>query len=194
MALIMQLNLLGLEGLVCLRRKESTLDPNDLMLTAVRATIVYFFVLFVIRILGKREVGAISALDLIVALTIGEVVDEAIFGDVSMVKGLVAISAVAFWHIVNAWGTYKNDVIRRLTESEPTVLVENGQIQRNALAKERLSEEELHSQLRAQGVERLEEVKKATLEPDGKTSVLRQDWAKPVEKGDLQRLRAQGPA
>ncbi len=52
------------------------MDTNELLFTALRATFVYFFLLLVVRVLGKREIGATSAFDLIVALILGEVVDE----------------------------------------------------------------------------------------------------------------------
>jgi uncharacterized membrane protein YcaP (DUF421 family) len=105
------------------------MDPQDLLLTAVRATIIYFFLLIVIRVLGKRSVGAIGAFDLLVALMLGEVVDEAIFGDVSMVKGMLAITVIAVWHFVDEWATYRSKRISRLTEGEPTLLIKDGQTQ-----------------------------------------------------------------
>jgi uncharacterized membrane protein YcaP (DUF421 family) len=52
------------------------MDPNELMLTAARAAAVYLFMLIVIRALGKRTAGNFSAFDLLVALMLGEVVDE----------------------------------------------------------------------------------------------------------------------
>jgi uncharacterized membrane protein YcaP (DUF421 family) len=161
------------------------MDPQDLLLTAVRATIIYFFLLLVVRLLGKREVGATSAFDLIVALMLGEVVDEAIFGDVSMVKGMLAIGVVGVWHFANSWASYRSQVIDKLTGASPTVLVQDGQILHDHLAKERMNEAEVWSELRLMGVDKIEEVKKATLEPNGKISVLQQEWAKPVQKSDL---------
>jgi uncharacterized membrane protein YcaP (DUF421 family) len=161
------------------------MDVQDLLLTALRASLIYFFLLLVIRILGKREVGTSSAFDLIVALMLGEVVDEAIYGDVSMVKGLLAITVIAAWHLINAWASYKSKTIDRLTGASPTVMVEHGKIDQDALAKERLNEEELWSELRLMGVEELKEVKRATLEPNGQLSVIKEDWARPVEKRDL---------
>jgi uncharacterized membrane protein YcaP (DUF421 family) len=65
------------------------------------------------------------------------------------------------------------------------VVVKNGEIQRKHLAKERLNEEELFSELRIMGVEDVKEVKQATLEPNGKISVIQEDWAKPVQRQDL---------
>lgn len=89
------------------------MDPQDLMLTALRASLIYFFLLFVVRILGKREVGNTSAFDLIVALMLGEVVDEAIYGDVSMAKGMLAIGVIAVWHLINSWASYRNKTVQR---------------------------------------------------------------------------------
>jgi uncharacterized membrane protein YcaP (DUF421 family) len=161
------------------------LDPTDLLQTAGRTTLVYFFILFVIRLLGKREVGSISAFDFIVALMLGEVVDEISYGDVTLAKGFVVIAVIAAWHLANSWGSYKWRFLDRLTGAKPTPLVEHGQIKREALARERMNEEELWSTLRLQGIDDLKEVKKATLEPNGQVSVLKEDWAEPLQKSDL---------
>lgn len=164
------------------------MDTNELIQTALRATAVYFFVLFIIRILGKREVGSVTAIDFLVALMIGEVVDEIVFGDVTMVQGGLSIVTVAAWHLANSWASYKNKTIDKITEDGPVVLVENGQIQDKNLARERINEEELWSLLRLQSVESLDQVKKATLEPGGSLSVILVEWAQPLQKGDLDRL------
>jgi uncharacterized membrane protein YcaP (DUF421 family) len=171
------------------------MDPQDLLLTAARASAVYLFVLLVIRLLGKRSVGNFGAFDLLVALMLGEVVDEIIFGDVTMLKGFVAIAIIGLWHFVNAWAGYRSKLVDWLTESSPAVLVEDGQIKHDALARERISEQELWSELRMQSIDALEQVKRATLEPGGQVSVIQQEWARPLEKGDLpQATRAQRPA
>lgn len=162
------------------------MDLNELAMTALRATFVYFFLLVIVRLLGKREIGAASAFDLVVALILGEVVDEIIYADVTILQGVVAIGVVAIWHLVNSWASYKSDFIDKLTGAPPTVLVKNGQIQRKNLAKERMNEEELFSQLRMMGVDDAKEVKQATLEPNGQVSVIKEDWAEPVQRQDLE--------
>jgi len=163
------------------------MDPSDLFLIVVRASVLYFFILLVVRLMGKREIGTISAFDLIVSLMIGEVVDEVIYGDVSLVKGFLAIGTVAVWHLVNSWASYRSKTIQKLTESSPDPVVKHGEIQRKAMARERMSDDDLWSQLRMQGVDDIKEVKQATIEPSGEISVLQEDWAKPVQKGDLER-------
>jgi uncharacterized membrane protein YcaP (DUF421 family) len=141
--------------------------------------------LLVVRVLGKREIGNTSAFDLIVALIFGEVVDEIIYGDVTILQGVIAIVVVAIWHLVNSWASFKSEFIDRLTGAPPTVMVKSGQIQRKNLAKERLNEDELFSELRMMGVEDVKEVKQATLEPNGTISVLLEEWARPVQRQDL---------
>ncbi|HEY3475600.1 MAG TPA: YetF domain-containing protein, partial [Anaerolineales bacterium] len=127
-----------------------------------------------------------SAFDLIVALILGEVVDEIIYGDVTILQGVTAIVVTAIWHVVNSWASFKSKIIDKITGASPTVLVKNGQIQRKNLAKERLNEDELLSELRMMGVDDVKEVKQATLEPNGKVSVLQEEWAKPVQRHDLE--------
>lgn len=163
------------------------IDWNELALTAVRATFVYFYLLIVVRLLGKREIGASSAFDLLVALMLGDVVDEVIYGDVTIAEGAVAIAIIGVWHFVNAWASFKSKLIDSLTGASPTVLVKNGRIQHKALERERLNEDELFAELRLAdvGEDEIEEIKQATLEPNGKVSVVLEDWAKPVQKQDL---------
>ena len=161
------------------------MDVNELILTALRASFVYVFLLIVVRLLGKREIGATSAFDLVVALILGEVVDEIIFGDVTILQGVTAIVVVALWHVLNSWASYKSQFIDKLTGAPPTVVVKNGEIQQKNLARERFNKEELFSELRLMGVDNVKEVKQATLEPNGTVSVLLEEWAKPVQRQDL---------
>ena len=161
------------------------MDMNELIWTALRASFVYLFLLLIVRLLGKREIGSTSAFDLVVALILGEVVDEIIYANVTSLQGVTAIVVVALWHLVNSWASFKSDFIDRLTGAPPTVMVKNGQIQRKNLAKERLNEQELFSELRLMGVEDVREIKQAALEPNGKISVIQEEWAKPVQRQDI---------
>jgi uncharacterized membrane protein YcaP (DUF421 family) len=165
------------------------MDIHDLLMTAGRVVLVYFFMLAVVRLLGKREVGNFTAFDLLAALMLGEVVDEIVFGDVTIIKGFTAVAVMAGLHYLNSWASYKSPLIDRITGAEPTVLIENGRIIPEALAGERMSKDELESQLRMQEVEDVSEIKKATLEPNGQLSVIKQEWAKELQKGDLKPVK-----
>jgi uncharacterized membrane protein YcaP (DUF421 family) len=165
------------------------LDVQELFTTAARATVIYFFLLVVIRLLGKRSVGTSSAFDLVVALMLGEVVDEPIFGDVSMAQGLLAIGIIAAWHFANEWASQRSRRIDRLTAGEPTVLMAHGRFKPEALARERINQREVLSQMRVQGIDDTAEVKCATLELGGQISFIKEDSAQPVQRSDLNALQ-----
>ena len=85
------------------------------------------------------------------------------------------IGVIAGLHYAMSWAAYKNSRIERWFNGTPTLLIENGHPIQEALAKERVSPEELLSQVRLMQVEKIAEVKKAYLEPDGKISVLKKN-------------------
>jgi uncharacterized membrane protein YcaP (DUF421 family) len=161
------------------------MDVQGLVATAARAFGVYVVMLVVIRLLGKRTVGNFSAFDLLVALMLGEVVDEIIYGDVSIAQGLVAIGVVAAARYVTAWLSYGDRRLNHLLEGTPTDIVRDGAFVRKGLRKELMNELEAYAALRLHGVSDMREVKRATLEVDGEVSVIRQDWAESAQKGDL---------
>lgn len=156
-------------------------------MTALRGLLVYAFMLVVIRVLGKRTVGNFTAFDLLVALMLGEVVDEIIYGDVDIAQGFVAIGVVALAKYVTQWLTYWDHGFNRLFEGKPTEIVRHGELVREGLRSEMMNEKEALAALRIQGVTDLKEVKQALLEVDGEVSVIREDWAEPLQKGDLKK-------
>ena len=161
------------------------MDPHELSMTALRALAVYFVMLVVIRGLGKRTVGNFAAFDLLVALMLGEVVDEMIYGDVSMAQGLIAIGVVSGLHYVNAWLSYWDHGLSAILEGTPTAIVRNGEMVVKGMRDERINAREVLHELRLQGVDDIREVKLAMVEADGIVSVIKEDWAEPVQKADL---------
>ena len=139
------------------------------------------------RLLGKREVGSLSAFDLIVTLILGETVDEVIFGSVPVREGLTAIAVVAALHFGVSWLSFRSPLLRRIVEGQPTALIAKGRILRRGLRSERVSESELWSLLRVEGISEsdLQDLERVQLEPDGKVSVLRKPAAEPAKRRDL---------
>ena len=161
------------------------MDPRDLALTAARAVAVYAVMLAVIRLSGKRTIGSFSAFDFLVALMLGEVVDEIVYGSVSMTQGFVGIGVIALLHYGNSWLTYWDHGFGHLLEGSPTVVLEKGQLHYPGMRAERMNEKDVMSELRLHGVDDLREVKVAVIEYNGQLSVIRQDWAEPVQKADV---------
>ena len=161
------------------------MDPHELLMTALRALAVYVLMLVVIRVLGKRTVGHFAAFDLLVALMLGEVADEIIYGDVSMAQGFVAIGVVAAAQYGNAWLSYWDHGFDAILEGKPTPIVRNGEMVEKGMREERMNEKAVMHELRLQGVDDVSEVKLAMVETDGVVSVIKEDWAETVQKADL---------
>jgi len=147
------------------------------MLTAARAAAVYILMLIVIRALGKRTVGNFSAFDLLVALMLGEVVDEIIYGDVLFMQGTVAIVAIAGLAYADSWLAYFDHGMEAVLEGKPTILVRDGQFDRAGMRSERITEKDVFAHLRCEGIHDLNEVHLAVLELDGNVSVLKRNDA-----------------
>jgi uncharacterized membrane protein YcaP (DUF421 family) len=166
------------------------MEPRELLVTALRAGAVYALMLVVIRLSGKRAIGNFSAFDLLVALMLGEVVDEIIYGDVTFAQGAVAIVTVAALQYANSWMSYWDHGMDRILEGSPSVVVRNGRLERDGMRKERMNEKDVMAELRLRGVADVHEVKLATIENDGQVSVIREDWAEPLQKRDTGRVSA----
>ncbi|MFN2565652.1 MAG: DUF421 domain-containing protein [Gemmatimonadaceae bacterium] len=161
------------------------MEPRELLLTAARAAAVYALILVVIRLSGKRAIGNFSAFDLLVALMLGEVVDEIIYGDVTFAQGSIAIVTVAILQYANSWMSYWNHGMDKVLEGSPSIVVRNGRLERDGMRKERMNEKDVMAELRLRGVADVHEVRLAAVENDGQMSVVREDWAEPLQKGDL---------
>lgn len=164
------------------------------MVTAIRAFAVYVLMLIVVRALGKRTIGNFSAFDLLVALMLGEVVDEIIFGDVRFLQGTVAIVTIAGLALADGWLAYVSPRLNSLLEGNPTLILSNGEFEREGMRKERMTVKEVLGHLRAQGIVDVREVRMAVVENDGSVSVIKHDWAENAQKADVLNHEAQARA
>ena len=141
----------------------------------LRGTIVYLFLFMVLRVL-RREVGAIGIADLLVVVLIADAAQNAMASEYkSITEGLVLVTTIVFWDYALDWLGYRFPGVQRLLRPAPLLLIKDGRIQRRNLRQEMITEEELMGQLREQGIERVDEVKKSYMEGDGHISVIRKD-------------------
>src|SRR5687767_4027625 len=166
------------------------MDVQELLLTSARAVAVYALMLLVIRALGKRTVGNFSAFDLLIALMLGELVDEIIYGDVRFLQGTVAIVTLAALAHLDATLSVLSHPLQELLEGKPTVLIRDGAFQRKGLRAERLNEVDVVAMLRLEGIRDMREVALAVLETDGELSVLKHEWAEAAQKSDVKATQA----
>lgn len=161
------------------------MDVQELLMTAARATAVYVLMLIVIRALGRRTVGNFSAFDLLVALMLGEIVDEIIYGDVRFIQGTVALVAIAGLAFADSLLCYWDRGMEAILEGKPTLVVKHGRFFREGMRRERMNEKDVLGALRMQGVRDMREVEFAVVEHDGTVSVVPFDWAQPALKADI---------
>ena len=162
---------------------RARMDVQELLMTSARAAAVYVFMLIVIRALGKRTVGNFSAFDLLVALMLGEMVDEIIYGDVRFTQGAVAVVVIGALAYADAWLSYAG--MDTLLEGTPTVVIRDGEYDRKGMRAERMNEHDVLAHLREQGIHDMREVHLAVVENDGSVSVLKQPWAEAAQKADV---------
>jgi uncharacterized membrane protein YcaP (DUF421 family) len=162
------------------------MDAHELLLTAARAVGVYALMLVVVRLLGKRTIGNFSAFDLLVALMLGEVVDELIYGDVGLAQGVVAILSIAAVKYATSWLSYVSPAASRILEGAPTPVVVAGELRREGMRHELMNESDVRAALRLQSIDDPRQVKLAQVETDGEISVIREDWAEEAQKRDVE--------
>lgn len=151
-----------------------------------RTAILYLAVLLSIRIMGKREVGQLSAFDLVVAIMIAELGALAIEQvEMPMYLGLVPIAALVILEISLSFLSMKNHTIRRIVNGSPSIVIANGKIIEKELRKLRYNISDLLGQLREKDVANIADVQYAVLETSGELSVLLKAAKRPVTPKDL---------
>ena len=144
------------------------------MTTALLRTIILYFVLVLgLRLTGKRQIGELEPSELVLTLIISDLaaVPMQDYG-IPLVNGLIPIATLLCLSTLLSFWNLKSIRFRSLLCGRPAILVEDGTICQQAMARNRFTLDELFEQLRGQGVSDLSEVKYAILETSGKLSVL----------------------
>ena len=136
---------------------------------------LYFFVIIVYRIMGKKEVGKLGIVDLIVSILIAELAAMSIESPKSSILvSVIPILTLVFIQVILSYISLKNSKIRKLIDGDPKKKKKNGKLQFHRMSQLRYSLDDLMSQLREQQIKSIEEVDYALLENNGKLSVFQQ--------------------
>ena len=160
-----------------------SLYNGDIMYISLvfRTIFMYFFVIFVYRVMGKKEVGQLSVVDLIVSILIAELIAlsiESKKGDILI--SVIPILVLVIIQILISYITLKNDKIRYIIDGKPTMIIKNGKLNFTEMSKLRYSLDDLLTQLRLQGIKSIDKVSYAILENNGELSVLSDDSTYPM--------------
>jgi len=141
-----------------------------------RTLLFYVIITIVYRFMGKREVGELSILDLIVSILIAELAAIAIDKyDESIFLAIIPMIALVIIQIIVAKVSLKNGNVRSVLEGEPSVIINRGKVEFETMLKQRYNLDDLLTQLRNQGIRSIEEVDYAILETSGKLSVFEKE-------------------
>jgi uncharacterized membrane protein YcaP (DUF421 family) len=154
------------------------------METVIRVTIVYLFLMVGLRVLGKREFGQLSPLELVSLLLIPELVSNALQSeDFSMVDAMVGVSTLFALTLLTSMLAHLNKRAEKIIDGEPTVLVYHGQLAGDAMNRERVTPDEIFSEMHKSGLERLDQVAWAILECDGAITIVPEDPSDADKRG-----------
>jgi uncharacterized membrane protein YcaP (DUF421 family) len=144
----------------------------------LRGAIVYVFLLFILRITGKRNTGQLAPFDLVLLLVLSNAVQNSMNGgDNSVVGGLISATTLIALHYAVAIMTFKNKKLEVWIEGAPRTLIHNGVLNEDVMRGELMTHHELAAALRASGCTDIEHVRLATLENNGQITVSLQSSA-----------------
>jgi uncharacterized membrane protein YcaP (DUF421 family) len=156
-----------------------------------RATAIFFFVWIITRAIGKRQLSELSAFQLVLLVTIGDLVQQGVTQDDRSVSGaFLAVGTIAFWVTVSSLFAYFLPRSRRVVEGLPVIVIRDGHVIDEALRMERVPFDEVLEEARREGIEDLREIKLGILETDGKFSFIKEDGGDSPESSSDKRISA----
>jgi uncharacterized membrane protein YcaP (DUF421 family) len=139
----------------------------------VRGIVVYGFLLVLLRLTGKRQIGQLAPFDLVLLLVLSNAVQNSMnAGDNSLVGGLISATTLVVLNYVVGLATFRSRRLEAIVEGRPQVLIHNGKLFEDVMAAAMLTRHELQAALRQAGCTCVEEVRSAILENNGSISVV----------------------
>ncbi|MGE6629102.1 DUF421 domain-containing protein [Bacillus sp. NPDC077027] len=149
---------------------------QDILIISFRTIVLYFLIWFIFRLMGKREIGELSILDLVIFMMIAEIAVLAIEEvEDHMLHTVWPILLLTVIQISLAYLSLKFQGVRRLLDGKPTLIIINGKIDEGAMRKQRYNFDDLLIQLRENNIDSIQDVSYAILEPSGKLAVVEKE-------------------
>lgn len=142
--------------------------------SVLRAVTIYLFLVILFRLVGKRALADVSTFDLLLLMIISEATQQAMLGDdFSTTNALLVIITLVVMDVLFSLVKLRHPLVDRVIEGSPTLIVEYGRPLKNRLVEARLREEDVLLEARqSQGLERMEQIRFAILEKNGKISII----------------------
>lgn len=157
-----------------------------MFIVLIRAIILYFIVMFVMRVMGKRQIGELQPFELVIALMISELAAMPMQDtDIPLFHAIIPIITLLALEILISTLQLKSEVARIIFCGKPSILIEKGKINISELKNNRLNINDLLEELRLKGYYNLEDIEYAILETDGQTSIIPKSELEPATRRDL---------
>ena len=141
---------------------------------AIRAVVLYAFLVFLMRVIGRRELSSLSGLDLVLLIVLGDAIQQGLTQDDYSVTGaLIAISTIAAVQSLTSYLSFRSGRFRKVLEGNPIVVVQDGKLIARNLKRERMSPDELSEAMRQQQIATFDEVAWGIIEANGKISFIK---------------------
>ncbi len=144
----------------------------EYMTIVIKMIFFYFFIIFIYRIMGKREVGQLGIVDLIVSILIAELVAISVEDTTkNILSSIIPILALVLLQMVLSYASLKSSKVRNILDGIPSIIIKEGKINYNIMIKQKYNLDDLLTQLRENGYRNIEEIEYAILENNGKLSI-----------------------
>jgi uncharacterized membrane protein YcaP (DUF421 family) len=148
-------------------------DLAGTLAIAGKTAFIYLFLIFGLRLLGKRELGQMSVYDLVLIIVIANAVQNAMLGnDNTLVGGLVAALTILILNRVLTWFIVRQPNFKNFLLGNPVLIVRDGEMLKNPMDKAGITSENIQAAMREHGISDLEKVQMAVLEIDGSISIV----------------------
>ncbi len=154
---------------------QSMIYPSNSVLDVVaRGTVMYLSLFLLMRVILKRQTGSLGMTDLLLITLLADASQNGMAGEYrSITEGLALVLTIIFWNYALDWLNYRSEWFRNLIEPQPLPLIRNGNMIKENMRRELITVDELRAHLREQGIEHVAEVARATIESDGRISVVK---------------------
>lgn len=166
---------------------QKLLIPSDSVVEVmVRGTLVYLLLFVTMRFLPRRAMGGVGPSDLLIVVLIADAVQQAMAGSYeSVTEGIVLAGTLIFWAVFIDWLDFRFPRLH-ISDGKQIPLARDGKLIRRNLARQKITEDEVMSQLRQHGLHSLRQVQAVYLEGDGQFSVLLRGGVVPAQRPDRQ--------
>jgi uncharacterized membrane protein YcaP (DUF421 family) len=139
----------------------------------LRAAVAFVFIFVLTRVVGRRELSSLEPFDLILLVTIGDLVQQGVTqNDFSLTGLMLAVGTIAIFTVMFSWAGWRFQRLRPVLEGQPLIIVQDGEPLMANLKRERLTVEEILAEARGQQIDSLDKIKWAVLETSGKISFI----------------------